>query len=94
MKIHRTIIALSLVTGSIATAGSLSHGDEPTWSGGVIVRGEEREKIRSLPIEERPYRPFHFYGNTVRRMHYRGTPLPSTPEVVTLPTRVFAPRRF
>lgn len=94
MKIHRTIIALSLVIGSIAASGSSAFGDEPSWSGGVIVRGEEREKIRSLPIEERPYRPLHFYGNTVRRMHYRGTPLPSAPEVVTLPARVFAPRRF
>ena len=94
MKIRRAVVIFSLAFAGIATAGSSSYGDEPTWSGGVIVRGEEREKIRSLPIEERPYRPFHFYGNTVRRMHYRGTPLPSAPEVVTLPTRVFAPRRF
>ncbi len=28
---------------------------------------KERAYIRSLPITERPNRPFHFYGNAVRR---------------------------
>lgn len=27
-----------------------------------------REQIRSLPITERPSRPGHVYGNTVRRL--------------------------
>lgn len=31
----------------------------------------------ALPITERPYRPLHFYGNTVRRLHYRGQALPA-----------------
>ena len=30
-----------------------------------------REEIRSLPITERPNRPGHFYGNTVRRLSSR-----------------------
>lgn len=49
---------------------------EPGWSRAVIATGDQRATIRALPIEQRPYRPLHFYGNTVRRMHYRGTPLP------------------
>ena len=28
-------------------------------------------------ILNRPNRPGHIYGNTVRNMHYRGTPLPT-----------------
>jgi len=28
-----------------------------------------RETIRQMPILERPNRPGHFYGNTVRRLH-------------------------
>ena len=28
---------------------------------------EQRRQLRAMPIEQRPYRPFHFYGNTVRR---------------------------
>jgi hypothetical protein len=30
-----------------------------------------RREIRSMPILERPSRPGHFYGNTVRRNYYR-----------------------
>lgn len=31
-----------------------------------------RNEIRSMPITERPNRPGHFYGNTVRRRVDRG----------------------
>ena len=30
-----------------------------------------RSEIRSMPIEARPSRPGHFYGNAVRRNYYR-----------------------
>ncbi len=36
----------------------------------VIARGEDRRIISSLPIEQRPNRPLHFYGNSVRRMYH------------------------
>lgn len=49
---------------------------EPGWSPVIIATGAYREQIQATPIELRPYRPFHIYGNTVRRIHYRGTPLP------------------
>jgi hypothetical protein len=35
-----------------------------------IRRSMTREEIRSMPIVERPNRPGHFYGNTVRRVHH------------------------
>jgi hypothetical protein len=50
---------------------------EPGWSGSVIAFGTERERLQATPIEQRPYRPFHFYGNAVRRNYYRGTVLPA-----------------
>lgn len=31
-----------------------------------------RAEIRSMPIDNRPNRPGHFYGNTVRRRHHHG----------------------
>jgi hypothetical protein len=34
-----------------------------------------RQQIEATPIVNRPYRPLHFYGNAVRRAHYRGSPL-------------------
>ena len=42
----------------------------------IIARGAQREIIQSTPIELRPNRPFHFYGNTVRRNHYGYSRLP------------------
>ena len=51
-------------------------GREPNWSGTIIATGNERTKIQSTDIRKRPYRPLHFYGNTIRRMHHRGQPVP------------------
>lgn len=61
---------------------------EPGWSPNIIARGEERQQIRATPIEQRPYRPLHVYGNTVRRIHYRGTALPTASETAAIPARV------
>lgn len=33
----------------------------------IVARGEKRAEIKSTDILERPNRPMHFYGNTVRR---------------------------
>lgn len=66
-------VTLVLILTGVASATA----SEPKWQGNVIARGAERAKIESTPILERPYRPLHFYGNTVRRRHYRGTALPS-----------------
>ncbi|QDT06974.1 hypothetical protein K227x_53980 [Rubripirellula lacrimiformis] len=49
---------------------------EPGWSPVIIATGEYRQQIESMPIEMRPYRPLHVYGNTVRRNYYRGNPMP------------------
>jgi hypothetical protein len=38
----------------------------------VIARPEDRAWLNSLPIEMRPNRPLHFYGNTIRRMDQSG----------------------
>ena len=33
------------------------------------TRAEVRQQIRATPLMERPNRPLHFYGNTVRRVN-------------------------
>jgi hypothetical protein len=38
------------------------------WYPYVIARGDDRTWIRQLPIEERPNRPMHFWGNSRRRV--------------------------
>ena len=67
---------------ALAVLGSLlftfaAHGGEPGWEGGVIRFGAERQKIQNTHILHRPYRPFHIYGNTVRRLYYHGRILPA-----------------
>ena len=70
----RTLILLTLLsTGASSTRALAQTGFDPR----IIVFGEEREKIESTPIEQRPNRPLHFYGNTIRRRHYRNVSQPS-----------------
>lgn len=64
----RTIL-LALV--AILTVSSLLPIQEAAASGPIIARGAERAAIKSTHILNRPYRPLHFYGNTVRRRHAR-----------------------
>ena len=83
----RVVCRIALVAGlvaNVAPIGAQADGaqGEPNWTHGVVRTGAEREAIKSLPITKRPYRPLHFYGNTVRRLHYRGTALPAPRDVV------------
>jgi len=54
------------------------QAQEPGWTGKVVKRGYDRQVSNNTPILDRPYRPLHFYGNTVRRMHYKGRAMPRT----------------
>lgn len=56
---------------------SAASGQEPAWYPWVIAPPEVRTVIQETPMELRPYRPLHIWGNTVRRMYYRGNPLPA-----------------
>ena len=78
---RNTIASLFVIAGLLFLA-TTADAQEPSWSGPVFARGHLREQIESTPISHRSYRPFHFYGNTIRRMHYRGTFLPSTRDIV------------
>lgn len=83
------------VLGSVILSGCAS-GDavsaEPGWSPIVVPTGEYRAQIKSMPIEERPYRPLHFYGNTIRRNHYRGNPVPMPRDMRTTATELLRSR--
>ncbi|MCM2373581.1 hypothetical protein [Aporhodopirellula aestuarii] len=83
-----TAAAAFLIT--ISCTGIVSAGDTG-WSPVVIARGEYRDQIKSLPIEQRPNRPLHFYGNSVRRKHQRDTVIPSRQTIAT-PTTAFGSR--
>ena len=64
------MIAFSILA-SMSWLSSSSAAQEPGWSGRVIVTGQARTQIQATPVVYRPNRPLHFYGNTVRRRHYR-----------------------
>lgn len=75
--------------GILAILGSLlfvsaATANEPGWEGGIIRFGADRERIRSMHILDRPYRPFHVYGNVVRRLYYRGRIWPSLDELTQM----------
>jgi len=62
-----------VTTGHRNAMARLQLPVEPTALQHYAARAtpQERAQLRSLPIEQRPNRPLHFYGNTVRRMQYR-----------------------
>ena len=61
------VAALSISLPGTAPAAPPPGGFDPR----VITFGAEREQIKSTPIENRPNRPLHVYGNTVRRRQGR-----------------------
>ena len=63
-----------LAAGSSSVPAIAQTGFDPR----IVVFGDEREKIENTPIEQRPNRPLHFYGNTVRRRRYRTVSQPSS----------------
>lgn len=81
-----TSLLLLAITASTGET-SETRQPEPGWLPVVIATGPLRTQIDATPIEQRPYRPLHFYGNTIRRVYYRGTPLPRVGEMAALPFR-------
>jgi hypothetical protein len=73
---YRRLLALLILLGA-PVGTSLTLGAEPGWTDSAIKRSDDRASDRETPITERPYRPLHVYGNTVRRVNYRGRALPS-----------------
>lgn len=74
MKARNVVLALLVVAPAFAAAGA----------GARETTTLTRKDIRQIPILERPNRPGHFYGNTVRRMNDRkvyGVASPAEPTV-------------
>ncbi len=71
-------LAMAALVGWVTVvAVGQAQAQEPSWTTRVIKRGPERQVSQSTDILYRPYRPLHFYGNTVRRLHYQGRALPT-----------------
>lgn len=81
-----TLAAFILSTGVLLAvpnrAAAAEPSNEPGWLGVVVARGELKQWIDATPIVDRPNRPFHFYGNAVRREYYRGSAVPRPGDLV------------
>jgi hypothetical protein len=66
---HTLRVLLVAAVAAATVAPAVGDGFDPR----VITFGTERDQIKNLPIEKRPNRPLHVYGNSVRRRHGRTT---------------------
>lgn len=85
-------LAVAIVLSVVSTSDVLAW--EPGWWGVVVARGNDKARIEATPIVNRPYRPLHFYGNTIRRDYYRGNPLPMPRDFVNGAVSVVARRKL
>jgi hypothetical protein len=65
MSLLRVLFVVAIAAATSAPAAGESFDPR------VITFGSERDQIKSLPIERRPNRPLHVYGNSVRRRNGR-----------------------
>ena len=77
---RRNLIAIAVILTGF-TFPSPTSAREPGWVGKVALPEPQRQIVEQTPIVNRPYRPLHFYGNTVRRMYYHGRPWPTPREL-------------
>ena len=66
------IIATFVAPGCVSAAG-VPTTQAPSANVLSLTGATRREAIRSMPLLERPNRPGHFYGNTVRWLNSRRT---------------------
>jgi hypothetical protein len=71
----RTVALAALLAAVVAPApvDAAGTGFDPR----VVTFGDSRDQIKSTPITQRPNRPLHVYGNSVRRRHHRSGAAPT-----------------
>lgn len=70
----RSLVPAAVLAAALGGGAFLSVA--PALAGGgfdprVVTFGAAREQLQNTPITQRPNRPLHVYGNTVRRRHER-----------------------
>lgn len=84
-------VFLVFCVATLATpTNSEAISSQPGWSPVIVATGNYRQQLQATPIEYRPNRPLHIYGNTVRRRHHQGNYLPAPRRV--LPFSVYRGR--
>jgi hypothetical protein len=74
LSLAGTGVLAAFLFAFVLTGGPTLCAQSPTgWSAVIVPTGEYGRYIQSLPIEQRPGRPFHLYGNTIRWRQQRLT---------------------
>ena len=74
MRVLRIVVVVAVAAATVSPCSA--SGFDPR----IVTFGSERDQIKSTPIEQRPNRPLHVYGNSVRRRHARAhQPTASSP---------------
>jgi hypothetical protein len=68
----RTIMFAALVTVAVVPEPVFA-AKQATIDPRIVTFGDAREEIKNTPITQRPNRPLHIYGNSVRRRQSRST---------------------
>ena len=72
MRVTKTLLlALTIFSMPLEANLPVAEAAQTGFDPRIVAMGDAREEIKSKPIEQRPYRPLHVYGNTVRRRHSR-----------------------
>ncbi len=70
------LLALTLLSLPLDAVAPVAEAAQNGFDPRIIAVGEARDQIKSKPIEQRPNRPLHVYGNAVRRRHSRAHSAP------------------
>lgn len=74
IAMKRFLLAASIVTLPFDAVTPLAAAANTGFDPRIVMFGDAREQIQNTPIDQRPYRPLHVYGNTVRRRQSRSQP--------------------
>ncbi len=85
MRPLKTASLLFATLLALTAESSISRGESPTgWSPIIVPTGDYRETIQAMPIESRPGRLLHVYGNSVRLLNdvNRGRPIRPVRQII------------
>jgi hypothetical protein len=69
LMLLRSLGISAICAAAVAPVGVEAAGT--SFDPRIVTVGEAREQLKAMPITDRPYRPLHVYGNTVRRRNQR-----------------------
>jgi hypothetical protein len=73
----RTIALAALMAAAVVPAPVEAAGT--AFDPRIVTFGDSRDELKSTPIAQRPNRPLHVYGNSVRRRHHRSVATTARP---------------